>query len=175
MNDKKQTIGLPAILLIVGIVLFKLFIWDEYIVHSTVNDALAEEDGEAGAGYPVSKNEELAIKPFKDGFKLYAVSKGYLGWKVTDEEFITVKEPAAYEAGEAALRFNSNKKLYVSYVLDRDKYYETVKANSSIVGEMRFDRSVGNGGYFNHYHSAEPLGDVEYEGIRSNGKVEKLK
>ncbi len=45
---------------------------DEYIVQSTMNDVLAEEDGEASAGHPISKNDELAIDDDESKRKEYS-------------------------------------------------------------------------------------------------------
>ncbi|WP_153732625.1 hypothetical protein [Sporosarcina obsidiansis] len=174
-SKQRSGIGAQAILIIVGIVLFKTYIWDEYIINSTANAVLEGQEGEAGTRHPISEKAELAIKPFEDGFKIYAVSKGFLGWKVTDELSITPKENTAFEIGEQALKFNSDKKLYVSFVLNQDESFETVKAYSTNVGEMGFNRSVGEGGFFYYYYSEEPVDKVTYEGIRLDGKVEKLR
>ncbi|EGQ25195.1 hypothetical protein HMPREF9372_2292 [Sporosarcina newyorkensis 2681] len=72
------------------------------------------------------------------------------------------------------MQFNSNKKLYLSFVLDQDAYFDKVKAYSSSGEEIGFNRSVGNDVFFYCHYSDKPLGDAVFEGIRSNGNVEKL-
>ncbi|MEK4026615.1 hypothetical protein [Sporosarcina sp. FSL W7-1283] len=174
-QERKNVLSVSALLVVCGIVLFKSFIWDEYIVNSTAWAALEGREGEVGVGYAISKKQELAIKPFKDGFKIYAVSKGFFGWTVTDEEFVGNKENEFYEIGELDLQFNPSEKLYLNFVLDQDEYFEKIKAYSPGGIEIGFNRSVGNDVFFYYHYSDKHLGDVMYEGIRSNGSVEKLK
>ena len=91
-RDKTLNTSAIGFALLIGIFLFKSFIWDEYIVNNTAAAALDGVEGQPGVRYVISKNQEIAIKPFEEGFNVYAVSKGYWGWSVTDELSITDKQ-----------------------------------------------------------------------------------
>ncbi|HEX5563412.1 MAG TPA: hypothetical protein VFX34_00520 [Sporosarcina sp.] len=158
-----------VLLLITGLVLFKIWIWDVYIVNSTADAALDGAEGEAGVNYVISKNKELAIRPYEEGFKIYAVSKGFWGWSVTDEMFI--EDDGIVERG---LQFIGNEKVYLSLIVDKEQSLDKVIGYSTNVGTIHFNRTVGDHAILYYYYSDQPMGEVTYEGTRLNGKTEKL-
>lgn len=158
-----------VLLLIIGLVLFKIWIWDEYIVNSTADAALDGREGEAGVNYVISKNRELAIRPYEEGFKIYALSKGFWGWSVTDEMIIgddAITEPI--------MQFKGNEQLYLSLIVDKEQSLDKVTGYSANVGTIHFNRTVGANAILYYYYSDKPLGEVTYEGTRLDGKKEKL-
>lgn len=102
--------------------LFKSFIWDEYIVNNSAVAALDGVGGQPDVGYVISDNQEIAIKPYEERFYVYAVSKGFWGWSVTDEPSITDKKNKPFEIIERTLQFKKNKSLiYLLFHLQRSK------------------------------------------------------
>jgi len=174
-HGRKKRIEIGVLLIIIGIVLFKTLVWDEYIVNSTASAALDGVEGEAGVKIIISKNQEVAIRPYKNGYKIYAVSKGIWGWSVTDEMFIGNEKNEKIEIMERILQFKQNQKLYMSFVVDKEQSFDKVTANSTTVGMIGFSRSVGDGTFLYYHFSEKLLGDVKYEGTRQNGETEILK
>ncbi|MGG0668727.1 hypothetical protein [Sporosarcina koreensis] len=158
-----------VLLIIIGIVVFKTWVWDEFIVNSTANAALEGVEGRAGVSHVISKNQEIAIRPYEEGFKIYAVSKGFWGWSITDEMFIGDEEIV-----ERILQFKGNKKIYMSFVVDRQNTFDNVKGYSTTVGPIDFNRTVGDNAFLYYHYSDKPFGRVTYEGTRLNGETEKL-
>lgn len=167
--------SLLVVLILFGLFLFKSFVWDEYIINSTAGAALDGLEGEAGVANVISKNQELAIRPYKEGFKIYAVSKGYWGWSVTDERFISSKENKPFEITETTLQYKQNQKLYLSVILDKDQSLDDVTASSPKVESMSFSRIVNKEVILYYYYSNEPLEDITYKNVGPGGKVEILK
>ncbi|MCM3638977.1 hypothetical protein M3152_14835 [Sporosarcina luteola] len=158
-----------VLLLISGLVLFKIWVWDEYIVNSTADAALDGKEGKAGVSYGISNNKELAIRPYEEGFKVYAVSKGFWGWSITDEMFV-----GDHEIVEQELQFKGREKLYVSLIVDKKQSFDKIIGYSANIGTINFNRTVGENSILYYYYSDQPLGKVTYEGTRLNGKTEKL-
>ncbi|WP_252504352.1 hypothetical protein [Sporosarcina sp. Marseille-Q4943] len=161
-----------VLLIVIGIVLFKTFVWDEYIVNPTAGAALDGEAGEPGVMHVISKKQEFAIRPYEEGFKIYAVSKGFWGWSVTDEMFIGNETKKSFEP---TFQFKRYEKLYVSLVVDREQSLEEVAAHSTNVGSINFNKIAGDNADLYYHFSDEPLGGVTYEGTHRNGKTEILK
>jgi len=173
-HGRKKRIELGVLLLIIG-VLFKTLVWDEFIVNSTARAALDGVEGEAGVMFVISKNQEIAIRPYKDGYKIYALSKGFWGWSVTDEMFIGNEKNETVEIMERTLQFKRNQKLYMNFVVDKEQLFDKVTANSTSVGSIDFNRTVGDDTFLYYHYSEKPLGDAIYEGTRQNGETEILK
>ena len=173
-DTKTSRKNVLIVALIIGIFLVKSFVWDEYIVNSTADAALEDVKGEPGVGYVISKKQKVAIKPYKEGYKVYAVSKGFWSWSVTDELFIT-NEDRAFEITEEILQYKGNKRVYLTFIMDKEKSFDKITAQSPTVGAINFNRLVSDNGFLYYQYSEELFEDVTYEGIGFNGKVEKLK
>lgn len=171
-NSRRKEIRI--LLILIGIILFKLFVWDEYIVNSTADAALNGVEGEAGVMHVISEKQELAIRPYDDGFKLYAVSKGFWGWSITDEMWIGNEKEKTLKITEQTLQFKPDQKLYMSLVVDKKQSFDKVTADSTTMGAINFNRTVGDNAFLYYYYSNESLGDIIYEGTRLNGETEKL-
>ncbi len=174
-HDKTLNTSAIGFALLIGIFLFKSFIWDEYIVNNTAAAALDGVEGQPGVRYVISKNQEIAIKPFEEGFNVYAVSKGYWGWSVTDELSITDKQSKPIEIIERTLQFKKNKTLYLVFVMDKDHYFDTVVAHSSTSDPIHFNRIGSDNGFLFYHYSENPFGDLIYEGTSFDGKVKRIK
>ncbi|MDW0118563.1 hypothetical protein QTL97_16675 [Sporosarcina thermotolerans] len=172
-NKRLNTSALGFVLLI-GIFIFKSFIWDEYIVNNTASAALDDVEGQPGVGFVINKNQEIAIKPYEEGFNVYAVSKGFWGWSVTDELSISDKQNKSFEITERTLQFKDNKSLYLVFVMDKDNYFNTVIAHSSNSGPIHLNRLASDNGFLFYHYSEEPFKDLIYEGTTFDGKVKKI-
>ncbi|MFS0690016.1 hypothetical protein AB1K89_12355 [Sporosarcina sp. 179-K 8C2 HS] len=174
-HERAKRLGknqIRVLLIVIGIVLFKTFVWDEYIVNSTAFAALDGVEGEPGVMHVISQKQEFAIRPYEEGFKIYAVSKGFWGWSVTDKMFIGNETKKSFEP---TLQFKPDEKLYLSLVVDREQSLKVVAAYSTNVGSINFNKIAGDNAELYYHFSDEPLGDVTYEGTHRNGKTEILK
>jgi len=172
-TTSKKKITQP-ILIIIGLILFKSFIWDVYIVNPTVEAALDGLDGEAGVGMFVDDDEKanMTIRPFEDGFKVYGISKGYWGWSVTDEVFIKHHEGSkSFEVTEKTFHYKQKKDVAILLITTQDKRIDPIIADSKHTGEINFDR-ISNGDTRLYYiYSKKPLGEVTYEAFSKDGGV----
>ena len=176
-QKRKKTLNRSAIgiALLIGIFLFKSFIWDEYIINNSAIAALDDVEGQPGVKYVISENQEIAIKPYEEGFNVYAVSKGYWGWSVTDKLSITDKQNKPFEIMERTLQFKKNKSLYLVLVMDKDNYLDTVVAHSSNSEPIHLNRLGSDNGFLFYHYSENPFEDLIYEGTSFDGKVKRIK
>ena len=176
-QKRNKTLNTSAIgfTLVIGIFLFKFFIWDEYIVNNSAVAALDGVEGQPGVGFVISENQEIAIKPYEEGFNVYAVSKGYWGWSVTDELSISEKLNKPFEIMERTLQFKKNKSLYFVFVMDKDNYFDKVVAHSPNSEPIHLNRLGSDNGFLFYHYSEDPFGDLIYEGTSFDGKVKRIK
>ncbi len=174
-RNKKLNTSTIGFALLVGIFLVKSFIWDEYIVNNTAAAALNGVEGQPGVGYVISKNQEIAIKPYEEGFNVYAVSKGFWGWSVTDKLSITEKQNKPFEVMERTLQFKKNKSLYLVFVMDKDYYFDKVVAHSSNSELIHLNRLASDNGFLFYHYSEDPFGDLIFEGTSFDGKMKRIK
>ena len=179
MTEKKRnkTLNTSAFgfALLIGIFLFKSFIWDEYIVNNTAAAALDGVEGQPGVGIVISDKQEIAIKPYEEGFYVFAVSKGYWGWSVTDELSITGKQNKPFEIMERTLQFKKNRSLYLVFVMDSDNYFDKVVAHSSSSELIHLNRLASDNGFLFFHYSEDPFRDLIFEGTSFDGKVKRIK
>lgn len=168
----RSTLGFA---LIIGIFIFKSFIWDEYIVNNSASAALDGVEGQPGVSFVISKNQKIAIKPYEEGFNVYAVSKGFWGWSVTDNLSITDKQNKPFEITEYTLQFKGNKILYLDFVIDKDNYFENIIANSPSNSEpIHLNKLASDKGSLFYQYSERPYRNLIYEGTGFDGKVKRI-
>ncbi|APC49403.1 hypothetical protein BME96_14910 [Virgibacillus halodenitrificans] len=79
------------LMLVIALILFKSFIWEEFFVHPTASDALKEENGKTALVENINQKESFGVAKTKEGFKVYALAEDFWGWKVADEAFVSSK------------------------------------------------------------------------------------
>src|SRR5690625_4452868 len=88
MSKKKTSIMKYVFIFIVGVILYSLFnkfIWHKYVVHPTAWDALEGEAGQPGVMHDIDHDNRIAVLTPEDGFHVYIVARGFLGWNIEDE------------------------------------------------------------------------------------------
>lgn len=174
-KEKKKNNSLRnGIVISIVLICLKLFVWDQYVVNSTVADALAETDGEPGVGTPIHnwKNAYLAVRPSTTGFHVYGLSKNFFGWKVTDEVFVTVHDEShLFEENRQTFLFENGKEVSILLVATSNQAVDSVIAKTAEGDVIHFNR-IGNQHEFLYYqYVVGKLGEVTYEALSHDGEV----
>jgi hypothetical protein len=159
------------VLLFIVFLVAKNLVWDSYIVNPTPDDALKDRDGMPGIGQSIAKNQHVTIRPFSDGFKVFGLSKGYWGWSVTDESFLTLAPNNSYEITEKAIHFKNNKKVHYLFIATNDSSIKTINAYTQ--NDKKINFSMTSHEAFNLYYTymEEPLSRVTYQATLLDGEV----
>ncbi|MGG3283848.1 hypothetical protein [Paenibacillus solani] len=160
------------LLIIIGIVLFRLFVWDVYFADSTVDQALEDYEGGPGIGMFVDKAEKynLTIKPVEEGFKVYGVSKGLWGWTVTDELLILHPEPDSLNAIEKTFHSKSKKDVYLILIPTLTSQVDKIEATRDGGDQIAFNSTVNEDTRLYYYYSEQPIGEVDYKAYSADGQ-----
>lgn len=159
------------LLIILGIVLFRLFVWDIYFANSTVDQALEDYEGGPGIGMFVDKAEKynLTIKPVEEGFKVYGVSKGLWGWNVTDELLIHHPKPDSIDAIERTFHYKSKKDVHLILIPSLTSQVAKIEATRNGEDQIAFNSTVNEETRLYYYYSEQPSGEVEYKAYTADG------
>ncbi|KOR89186.1 hypothetical protein [Paenibacillus solani] len=161
-----------VLLIIIGIVLFRLFVWDVYFANSTVEQALEDYEGGPGIGMFVDKAEKynLTIKPVEEGFKVYGVSKGLWGWNVTDELLIHHPGPDSLDVIERTFHYRSKKDVHLILMPTLINQVDQIKATRNGGDQIAFNNTVNEDTRLYYYYSEQPIGKVEYKAYSLDGQ-----
>lgn len=178
MNTEKTKNITPAkrnsytvVLIIMGIVLFRLFVWDVYFANSTVDQALEDYEGGPGVGMFIDKAQKynVTIKPVEEGFKVYGVAKGLWGWTVTDELLIRPQESDSIEVTKETFHYKSKKDVHLILIPTRINQVDQIEAIRDDGDQIAFNSKVNEDTRLYYYYSEQPIGEVEYKAYSVDG------
>lgn len=167
-----------SIVIIVGLIifylLFKRFIWDNYIVNTSPSDALKDEEGQPAVMTSIDRNDTFAVFTLDKGFSVYAVSRNKWGWSKTDQVFISSKPTEnPFEAKVETLQFKGgNNKYDIILITTQDDEIDYFIAYDEKNEKMYFNKTMNDETslYFNY--SENPLnGKVTYEAYSDDDEL----
>lgn len=179
MNTEKTRNITPAkrnsyivVLIILGIVLFRLFVWDVYFANSTVDQALEDYEGGPGVGMFIDKAQKynVTIKPVEEGFKIYGLSKGLWGWNVADELLIQHPGPDFLDVIEKTFHFKSKKDVHLILIPTLINHVDQIEATRDGGDQIAFNSTVNEDTRLYYYYSEQPIGEVEYKAYTADGQ-----
>ncbi|KOP68537.1 hypothetical protein AMS62_27345 [Bacillus sp. FJAT-18019] len=171
-NTSAKRTSYIVLLIIIGIVLFRLFVWDVYFANSTVDQALEDYEGGPGIGMFIDKDEKynVTIKPVEEGFKVYGVSKGLWGWTVTDELLINHPEPDSLDVIEKTFHYKSKKDVHLILMPTLINQVDQIEATRDGGDQIAFNSTVNEDTRLYYYYSEQPIGEVKYKAYSADGQ-----
>lgn len=175
MSKKKTSIMKYVFIFIVGVILYSLFnkfIWHKYVVHPTAWDALEGEAGQPGVMHDIDHDNRIAVLTPEDGFHVYIVARGFLGWNIEDEISLLDDESKGNdgandrdENGEpftikrTTLQLKGDRKLDTVLIVSRDSDIGYMTARDERGNTHGFNGSPNNGTYLYYIYSQDGFDD----------------
>lgn len=163
---------IKGLLTIIFVAIIYNFIWKGYIVNPTASDALKDEDGEVALLTDIAKGEVLAFNQLKNGFQVNSVSKGYLGWAITD--MINISHPTTnpFKAREELLQFEGDKQLHLILITTNNKKVYKMVAIDKANNEIELGKIPGEQSSLYYTYSTKPFSDtVTYKAYSKKGEL----
>ncbi|GAB3805831.1 hypothetical protein [Virgibacillus kimchii] len=113
-NQKMRSRSMKIAIFLLILLLFQTFIWNEYVINTTAESALEGEEGERGILTEIDRERSFGIVKLEDGFRAYTLSEGFLGWSITDNEFISTEtSDIIFNVKKETLLSKGDKEIYV--------------------------------------------------------------
>ena len=127
-------------------------------------------------GYVISKNQEIAIEPYEEGFNVYAVSEsvfGLVGYRQAVNYGKT--EQADSKSWNGLYNLRRIKAYILVFVMDKDYYFDKVVAHLQTAIRIHMNRIASDNGFLFYHYSEDPFGDLIFEGTSFDGKMKRIK
>lgn len=94
--------------------LFQTFIWNKYVVNTTAESAIEEEEGERGILTEIDNERALGISKLDGEFRAYTITKGVFGWSITDSASISAEtSDMLFNVKREKLQTKDDKDIYI--------------------------------------------------------------
>lgn len=163
-----------GVILFLVVALFYNFVWNGFIVNPSASVALEKKEGTRVALTEIDNKQSLGILQLSDGYQAYALSRGFLGWSVTDDIYLPdAAGNDIFSASKETLEFKRNKEIDIVLVSTQNEDISYFKAVDESNNEIYFDTSRDEGGRELHYaFSKTPLtGAITYEAYSNDDEL----
>lgn len=130
---------------IILISLFNQFIWEKYFFNPTPWDALEEEKGQPGVMGEIDRDNYIAFLHPDKGFKVYALSRGFWGWSITDDIAIPNEDTTEpFIATVKTLQLKGKDNVDIILIVSHDKNIRAFTATDENGKKFNFNGTVND-------------------------------
>lgn len=161
------------LIFLIILMLFQNFVWNVYVVNPTVSDALDKEKGEQGVITKIDKKQSFGILKLADGFHAYAISKGFWGWSITDDTYISNESTdKPFNAKKETFQYKNNKEVDVILIATNDADVSKLIAYDENKKEIGLWKVPYNGLNLYYAYSRKPIADnITIEAYSANEEL----